>query len=208
MAWRSQRFSATTMGFAAMCLLAAAVDAQTRTVQISRVRYADPTIRQLLEEGARRSPTFGRLVDTIQASDGIVYIDIGSCGSVFVHGCLLHWIAVSGGVRFLRIRVDVRGRSCGAVIGSIAHELQHAAEVLADPSVTKASNIRSLFERIGVASKKGDGDFETLAARDAGLRGEQEYAEASSSNRRHETGARSARPNDSGLECNRQGGLR
>jgi len=202
MARRFQRFSVMAIGFAAMSLLAPPVDAQTSTVQVPRVRYADPTIRQLLEEGVRRSPTFQRLVDTIQASDGIVYVDVGSCGSVFVHGCLLHWIVVSGGVRFLRVRVSLRGRSCEAVIASIAHELQHATEVLADPSVTKASNIRALFERIGVPSKKGDGDFETLAARDAGLRVEKEYAEATSSNARQDASARRSRSNDSGLECN------
>ena len=43
-----------------------------------RVRSSSAFVRDLMEEAARRSPTFRRLADAIAATDGIVYVEPGT----------------------------------------------------------------------------------------------------------------------------------
>jgi hypothetical protein len=52
-------------------------------------------------------------------------------------------------------------------MGSIGHELQHAAEVLADPSITDNRKLFFFFHRQGPGGE--DGRFETSAAIQAGI---------------------------------------
>ena len=46
---------------------------------ISRVRSEDPSITALIERGLTHSPTLRRLVASVEASDGIVYVESGRC---------------------------------------------------------------------------------------------------------------------------------
>ena len=151
---------------AATILCTAPLSAANTTVPgIPRVRAnEDPAIAALLLEAPKRSATFRRLVEAIDASDGIVYIERGTC----LHGvkaCLAMTVVVSGSNRILRILVDT-GRSDEALLASIGHELQHAAEALSDPHVTTNMRIYYFFDRIGPT---GSGRFETHAAIQAGL---------------------------------------
>jgi hypothetical protein len=132
---------------------------------IPRVRdNGDPSIAGLIQEATERSATFRRLVDTIDATDGIVYVEQGTCGH-HVRACLVLTVRVAGPNRLLRIIVDIH-RSHGDLLASIGHELQHAVEVLHDPHVTDTRSIYFLFDRIG---QIGEDRFETLAAIRAGL---------------------------------------
>jgi hypothetical protein len=103
--------------------------------RIPRVRAnGDVPLALLLLEAPKRSAIFRHLVDTIDTSDGIVYIERGTC----LHGvkaCLAMTVVVSGSNRILRIVVD-NGRGHEALLASIGHELQHALEALSDPHVT------------------------------------------------------------------------
>jgi hypothetical protein len=130
-----------------------------------RVRAnGDTLIAALLLEAPGRSATFSRLVEAIDASDGIVYIERGTC----LHGvkaCLAMTVVVSGSNRILRVVVDT-GRSHEALLASIGHELQHALEALSDPHVTNNNKIYYFFDRIGAT---GSGRFETHAAIQVGL---------------------------------------
>ena len=74
-----------------------------------------------------QSPTFRRMVETINASDGIVYIDPGTCRDG-VRACLVN-VSSAGGHRFLFVKVDME-KADHALMASIGHELQHAVEVL------------------------------------------------------------------------------
>ncbi len=133
--------------------------------KIPRVRdNGDPSIAGLIQEATDRSPTFRRLVDTIDATDGIVYVEQGTCGH-HVRACLALTVRVAGPNRLLRIIVDIH-RSHGDLLASIGHELQHAVEVLSDPLVTDTRSIYFFFDRIG---QIGQDRFETIAAIHAGL---------------------------------------
>lgn len=124
-----------------------------------RVRSTHPYIRAMIEEAARRSATFRRLVSDIEATDGIVYVEQGVCGHS-VHACLALSVTPAGGFRILRVLVDARQRDWN-VMSSIGHELQHALEVLANTRVTTSEGIFIFYQREGVTI--GD-SFETTAA--------------------------------------------
>jgi hypothetical protein len=133
--------------------------------RIPRVRdNGDPSIAKLIQEATERSVTFLRLVDTIDATDGIVYVEQGHCGH-HVRACLALTAWVAGPSRILRIVVDTH-RDRGELLASIGHELQHAVEAIGDPHVTNAHTMYSFFDRIGPTS---EGRFETEAAIHAGM---------------------------------------
>jgi hypothetical protein len=132
--------------------------------KLPRVRPNDsPSIAGLLDEGTNRSATFRRLVETIDATDGIVYVQEGRCGH-HVRACLALSVQLAGPNRILRIVVDMR-RDHDELIAAIGHELQHAVETLSDPHVRNDATIFSLFDRIGPTDR---GRFETQAAIRAG----------------------------------------
>jgi hypothetical protein len=73
--------------------------------KIPRVRANGSAIAVLLLEAPKRSATFRRLIEAIDASDGIVYIERGTC----LHGiqaCLVMSVVVSGPNRILRVVLD------------------------------------------------------------------------------------------------------
>ena len=102
---------------------------------IRRVRdVGDAQIAQLINEGIHMSATFRSLVEMINATNGIVYVQRGDCGRG-VRACLSLAIQVAGPSRILRVLVNVR-RERRELIAAIGHELHHAADVLANPAVT------------------------------------------------------------------------
>jgi hypothetical protein len=71
----------------------------------SRVRSTDRAILEALEEGRVRSATFRALLETIEHSDGIVYVEFGFCAFGHLDGCLLPFIASTQSDRYIRIVV-------------------------------------------------------------------------------------------------------
>lgn len=98
------------------------------------VRSEDPTIAALLADTIRQSPTVARLVHDIGLTDGIVYIQPRRCPVPGLRGCLLHLMGHAYNARYLWIRVQPGGDLLG-LASTIAHELQHALEVLQVPSI-------------------------------------------------------------------------
>jgi hypothetical protein len=105
-----------------------------------RVRSSHPSIALVITQAGERSPTFRRLVATISASDGTVYVEEGRCGHG-VRTCLAA-VTKAAGRRNLWVKVE-RNRNEWDFMGAIGHELQHAIEVLSDRTVT--SNVAMFF---------------------------------------------------------------
>ena len=108
------------------------------STELLRVRARDPALQALIARAEVQSPTFHRMVHTINASDGIVYIDPGTCRRG-VRACLVS-VTSAGGHRFLFVRVDM-GKADHALMASIGHELQHAVEVLGTTEVRDYSSL-------------------------------------------------------------------
>jgi hypothetical protein len=136
----------------------------------SRVRSSDAAVRSLLREGADRSATFSTLIDAIEHSNGIVYVEFGYCAFGHLNGCVLPLIASPHGDRYLRILVtpDKSRRSHDQLLALIAHELRHALEVFEHVEVVDVPTMNALYKRIGTPETGGLSGYETSAARAAG----------------------------------------
>jgi hypothetical protein len=131
---------------------------------LRRVRSSSGPIVALINQAAERSATFRRLIETIDASDGIVYVEEGKC-SRGVRACFVS-VADAGQNRLLRVIIDAR-RAEWDLIGSIGHELRHAIEVLETPRVRSSVQMHFFYAREGERGTS-KGTFETPAAVDAG----------------------------------------
>src|SRR5687768_5419835 len=69
-----------------------------------RVRSHSPDIVRLIEQVSERSTTFRKLIDIINASNGIVYVEEGRC-SFAVRACLVA-VTPAVGYRILNVRID------------------------------------------------------------------------------------------------------
>jgi hypothetical protein len=137
---------------------------------IPRVRSENPVLAAAIVQGAERSTTFRRLIEAIDATDGLVYVMEGTCGQG-VRACLHMSLELSGKNRLLRILVNPRRAPGCELIGSIAHELQHALEALSNPNVRSSFGLSSFFHQIG---PEGPRRFETPEAIQVGLAVEKE----------------------------------
>src|SRR5262245_4178733 len=114
---------------------------------LARVRPLSPRVSAAVIDAAAQSKTFRGLIEQINTTDGIVYIVDGDCGQRAVHACLKWVMTPAGSHRVLRILIDNRQTDREAM-GSIGHELQHAVEVLSDPTVRTPSQMYLLYRRL------------------------------------------------------------
>jgi len=138
--------------------------------RIPRVRAENPLLSAAVAQGAERSPTFRRLIEAIEATDGLVYVLEGKCGQG-VRACLHMSLELSGKNRLLRILVNSRRAPGCELMGSIGHELQHALEALSNRNVRTSFGLSSFFHQIG---PEGPRRFETPEAIQVGLTVEKE----------------------------------
>ncbi len=129
------------------------------------VRTTDHKVTQLFLDGMSHSVTFRSLVDALDKSDVIVYIDVKTTRQA-LGGYLAHNVNVAGGYRYLHIAIETTG-AIGRLVPLLAHELQHAVEVAQDPHARDERTLEELFERLAI--KFGCGGTtcsETQAAKD------------------------------------------
>ena len=141
------------------------LDVDPASTELLRVRSRHAALQALIARAEVQSPTFHRMVQTINASDGIVFIDPGTCG----HGlraCLVR-VASAGQHRFLFVKVDI-GKADHEVMASIGHELQHTVEVLSNPRVRDQSSMYFLYKFNRDYGAHSSVAFETTAAIEAG----------------------------------------
>ena len=133
---------------------------------IPRVRSTNSTIAALVARGSEWSATLRQVVDLIDATDGIVYVEPGRCRRS-VRACLALTVQVAGPNRILRIVVDPRKPDCD-LIASIGHELWHAIEVLREPSITNDAALFFFYVREGRTRRTVESAWETHAAVETG----------------------------------------
>ena len=137
---------------------------------IPRVRSENPLLSAAIVQGATRSTTFRRLIEAIDATDGLVYVLEGRCGQG-VRACLHMSLELSGKNRLLRILVNPRRAPGCELIASIGHELQHVVEVLSNSRIRSSAELFSFFHRI---RPENPGRFETAKAVETGVAVEKE----------------------------------
>jgi hypothetical protein len=130
---------------------------------ISRIRPWSATLAAAIRDATERSVTFRGLVEAINASAGIVYVEEGDCG----HGVRACLVAVTrtASDRIVWVRIDPRKKGYD-LMASIGHELTHAVEVLSEPRVTSTAAMTLFYLRVGRSGPSQS--FETKAAIEAG----------------------------------------
>ena len=140
-------------------MVADATDAQN----LPHVRSNNSSLAALITRATEQSTTFRGLIDAINVSDGIVYVESGRCR--YSRACLVG-VTGLGGYRILRVSVVLR-HSDTDLMAFIGHELQHAIEILSNPHVRNTEDMYLFYSRIGTRGR-GPVDFETKAAIKAG----------------------------------------
>ena len=129
------------------------------------VRTTDRKVTQLFLDGMSRSATFRDLVDALDKSDVIVYVDVKTTRQA-LGGYLAHNLSVAGGYRYVHIAIEATGAS-RRLVPLLAHELQHAVEVAQDPRARDERTLKGLFERLAIKfGCDGTTCSETQAAKD------------------------------------------
>jgi hypothetical protein len=125
----------------------------------SSVRGAEPYARWVLDSALAYSPTVRQLVAQIDASDLIAYIQVVPIASRTAHTVLMH-----GGEsrRYVLIKIH-QGHQLHRLIELLAHELQHAIEIMGDREVRDNNTLKRLYRRIGLSTVRAN-QFETQAA--------------------------------------------
>jgi len=131
---------------------------------ILHVRSSNSSLIALIARATQQSATFRGLVDTINASDGIVYVEAGRCR--YSRACLTG-VSTAGEYRMLWVTIDTR-RVDSELIASIGHELQHAIEILSNPDVRSTAAMYIFYSRFAERVGTGRGAFETAAATKVG----------------------------------------
>src|SRR5688572_1765087 len=131
---------------------------------LTRVRGLDAEFRALIREGDARSATLRDLIDEIQRSNTIVMIQYGLCAKGLIRSCVTH-VAGDANARHIRVVINTR-TTTDRLIATIAHELQHAVEIIRTPYATDAETVMALYRRIGIGecSKGRSERCETEAA--------------------------------------------
>ena len=150
----------------ASLLAIAPLDARTaqHEPRLARIRPMQKDGARLLADGIAQSATFRRLVEHLEHSNIIVYVELRPDMPIN-RGGTLRFLARSTTDTFLRIHLNrvFTGRTLIALLG---HELQHAVEVAEAGGVGSVAELRALYQRLG--EKRGADQYDTAAARRAG----------------------------------------
>jgi hypothetical protein len=113
----------------------------------SHVRSADDRLLKILRDGVARSPTLRDLIDVLNRSDVIVYIESRGRMRTGFSAYLVHQIVRAGTHRYLKVVVN-RELARDRLTSVIAHELQHAREVADAAEVRSSADMQTLFKRL------------------------------------------------------------
>jgi hypothetical protein len=117
----------------------------------SRLRAADPKAARLLSAGAALSPTFRSIMDALEHSDLIVYVETRP---LRLPG-QLQFVAATPVCRHVRISIRAPGLDTEQ-IAWLAHELWHAVEIARASDVRDQAGLRHLYERLGDGGRYAD----------------------------------------------------
>lgn len=139
-----------------------------------RIRPQNAYIADLLKTGRARSATLRSLAERIEAGNVIVYIAVNPLLKSSLSGGLT-WMTQAGTFRYVRASIS-RELTPDQMIATLAHELQHAAEVAEDESVISEATLVAMYRRIGLPSRATAPGWETVAAQEMGYQVRRELA--------------------------------
>jgi len=135
-------------------------------------------VRSLVEDAAARSPSIQASIDRLEAMNVIVYVRTRMFLQTDLEG-RVGMIAHVDGRRFLAIELAC-GRPEIQMMATLGHELHHALEIAAEPSIVDARTLAAFYSKHGIQTGSGAGQltFETEGAEEAGRRARREIIAA------------------------------
>ena len=134
----------------------------------TRVRPMDARIATLFKSGLDRSSLLREIVDKIDAANTVVYVGLDPTMKKKGLAGRLAFSGSAGDYRYMRALINP-DLPVDQIIASIAHELHHVLEVIANPDVRSENDLRDLYKRIGRESRSTSASgWETVAAQQVG----------------------------------------
>jgi hypothetical protein len=111
-----------------------------------RLRATDADTQALVLRGLAESPSLRALVDRLEQTDVVVYLKCGRLRGG-VDGQLT-FVSAVGGFRYVIVQIawhlPMQRR-----IATLGHEVQHALEIAAHPSIVDQGSMKEAYSRIG-----------------------------------------------------------
>jgi hypothetical protein len=133
---------------------------------VVRVRAADARSASVLAEGRLRSYSFRKVLQRIDQLDVIVYIEMqpqlrGRLGG------RVTWVTATKDFRYVRVSLNPE-LTKSHLVATLAHELQHVAEIGEAPTVVDDATLSAHYRHIGVESRERSEEWDTEAAQRTG----------------------------------------
>jgi hypothetical protein len=127
-------------------------------------------LRPLLEQAAQRSPSIRAMIDRLEATDVIVYVRLRQFTRSDLNGRVALLSSRPAGQRYLVVELAC-GRPDVVTIATLGHELFHALEIAAQPSIVDARSLAAFYATAGekTGDRQGQLTFETRGAEAAGV---------------------------------------
>jgi hypothetical protein len=131
-----------------------------------RVRPHDGRAATVLLRGIERSSTLRMLVEQLETSDLIVYIEMQPALKQELAGRLT-WLTAAGNVRYVRVSLNP-ALGPETLVSTLGHELQHALEVATAPHIVSEATLEAYYKQHGIHMRSHSSGWDTLAARETG----------------------------------------
>jgi hypothetical protein len=131
---------------------------------VPHLRTTDPDMRALVATAFEQSPSFRKLVQRLEGSDVVVYLEFAPLNRQ-LRGRLT-WMVAAARLRYVRVQLEFRQMKA-VRLEMLGHELQHAVEIADAESVVDLRSLERLYKHIGYVTE-GDGQFESSAAAEMG----------------------------------------
>jgi hypothetical protein len=135
---------------------------------VTHVRCMSRDARGLLNLALSRSPVIRSLVERLERSDVVVYLQLPGDSNPQSTVAQLTFVGFAAGTRYLLVQIDPWRTIPLERLALLGHEFHHALEIAQEPGVRDTMTLRALYRRIG--HEYGRGQFETEPARIAGRR--------------------------------------
>ena len=148
----------------ALILLLTVVATPATAQGTQHLRVLDRDLKALLDRGATQSPTLNTLVEEVEATPLLVFVECWLKLPSGV-GARTNFVTSVARTRLVRIAIDCSLTNRWQV-SLLAHEIQHALEIGRRPEVVDVDAMELLYENIGFPTVR-DGSmrhFETDAA--------------------------------------------
>jgi hypothetical protein len=146
-------------------LLGPAQPLAQEAVLTPHVRPESRDARRFVEEAMEKSATIRELIDRLAESDVVAYVRFRALGEIGVDG-RLRFLAATTAQRYVVIDLAC-ARPRVDEIAIFGHELHHALEIAAAPSIVNSPTLAEYYARAGIETGgiAGVRMFETRAAR-------------------------------------------